>query len=141
MQESEASPTSLLLSKRAARRLIQRAFVLVGRDRRVREHIRAARIITLWVLGDWRFFWTVELDRGKIHFERRPAKRPDLILTWQSAEGFFRQIEDGKAGQEGVEIEGDHELRRAFEPVLKAFFTSLGGLLRHPVDEDGESLL
>src|SRR5438128_9637996 len=51
----------LQLSKRAARRLIQRALVLTGRDRHVREHIREARLTMLWVLEDWGFAWTVHL--------------------------------------------------------------------------------
>lgn len=141
MSESKVVPGFPSLSKRAARRLIQRAFVLVGRDRRLRERLRAARVMMLWVLEDWRFAWTVELDRGKLHFERRPAKRPDVTLTWRSAGEFFRQIESGVLPKDGFGMEGSVELQRFSEPVSHAFFIALGGLLHNPVDEDCESLL
>jgi len=92
---SEPSSQSLLPpSKRAARRIIQRAFVLTGRDRQLRQHIREIRLTTLWILEDWDLVWTVNIDRGRIEFERRPAKHPDLTLSWQTAEEFF-----SRAGQ------------------------------------------
>jgi len=141
MSESESIQDSLPFSKRAARRLIQRAFVLVGRDRHVRDHLRAASMVTLWVLEDWKLAWTVGMDRGKIHFERRPAKRPDLTLTWRTAEGFFKQIQTGCRAKDSPEICGDASLRKLVESVLKAFCASLSALLRNPIDEVGESLL
>lgn len=128
-------------SKRTARRLIQRAFVLVGRDRRVREHLRGVEAVTLWVIEDWRFSWTVELDRGKIYFERRPAKRPKLTLTWRTAEDFFQQIKTGVPSKDAFEMEGSVESRRSLESVFRAFRHSLQNLLQDPIDEDGESLL
>jgi len=76
-------------SKRAARRILQRAFVLTGRDRPLRQHIREARFTTLWILEDWDLAWTVIFDRGKIEFERRPAKHPDLTLSWPTANDLF----------------------------------------------------
>ena len=76
-------------SKRAARRILQRAFVLTGRDKPLRQHIREVQFTTLWVLEDWDLAWTVIIDRGKIEFERRPAKHPDLTFTWPTAEEFF----------------------------------------------------
>jgi len=76
-------------SKRAARRILQRAFVLTGRDRALRQHIREARFTTVWILEDWDLVWTVIIDRGKIDFERRPARHPDLTLTWPTAVDFF----------------------------------------------------
>jgi hypothetical protein len=87
MIESEKS--ILPPSKRAARRILQRAFVLTGRDRPLRQHIRESRFTTLWVLEDWDLAWTVIVDRGKIEFERRPAKHPDLTLSWPAADEFF----------------------------------------------------
>src|SRR6266481_4257192 len=80
------------LSRRAARRIFQRAFVLAGRDRNVRQHIREAHCKILWVIEDWDFAWTVILDRGRVDFDRRPTKRPDLTLTWSTAEEFFHQV-------------------------------------------------
>ena len=86
----EQSPeSSLPPSKRAARRILQRAYVLTGRDRTLRQHIREARFTTLWILEDWDFAWTVIVDRGRIEFERRPAKHPDLTFSWPTADGFF----------------------------------------------------
>jgi len=76
-------------SKRAARRILQRAFVLTGRDRPLRQHIREARFTILWVLEDWDLVWTVIIDRGKIEFARRPAKHPELTLSWRTASEFF----------------------------------------------------
>jgi hypothetical protein len=84
-----SNESSLPPSKRAARRLIQRALVLTGRDKQLRQHLREARLTTLWILEDWDLVWTVIIDRGKIEFERRPAKHPDLTLTWQTANEFF----------------------------------------------------
>lgn len=128
------------LSKRAARRLIQRAVVLVGRDRHVRQWLREARMVTLWVIEDWGFTWTVELDRGRIHFERRPAKHPDVTLTWQTAEGFFREIESGKEREFGHESLDKPASRRLLSPVLRAFCLHLRQLLREPVDDYGDPI-
>ena len=85
----QSTESSLPPSKRAARRIIQRAFVLAGRDRPLRQHIREARFTTLWVLEDWDLAWTVIVDRGKLEFERRLAKHPDLTLSWPAADDFF----------------------------------------------------
>jgi hypothetical protein len=139
--ESENTFLFPALSKRAARRLIQRALVLAGRDKRLREHIREAHLITLWVLEDWNFAWTVVLNRGRIEFERRPAKKPDLTLTWSTAAEFFHQVERSTTAESGFQPGGRQELRRFSEAVLKAFFKTLGHVLRNPVDDAGENLL
>ena len=76
MLEPETAPALQELSRRAARRLIQRATVLAGRDRNVRQHIREARVTMHWVLEDWGFGGTVILDRGRINFDRRPVRHP-----------------------------------------------------------------
>lgn len=128
------------LSKRAARRMIQRAIVLLGRDRHIHQHVREARMVTLWMLEDWKFAWTVEFDRGKVHFERRPAKRPDLTLTWQAAEQFFRQIASGGLAEEGFEVEGEASLRRFLLPIWRAFGKIMSGVLQNPFDDEGNSL-
>ncbi len=132
--------TSLPLSKRAARRLIQRAFVLVGRDGNVRQHLRQASAVTLWVLEDWKLAWTVELNRGRIQFERRPARHPDLTLTWRTAEEFFHQIEAGVFPEDGFEIAGNLESRRFSQPVYQAFCKVLLKVLRYPFDDAGNRL-
>ena len=128
-------------SKRAARRLIQRAFVLAGRDKRVRQHIREAHLTTLWIIQDWNFAWTVVLHRGRLEFERRPAKTPDLSLTWRTAAEFFNQVEAGVPAPSVFELEGKQELRRFYAPVLKGFLASLRHVLSNPVDDKGESLV
>lgn len=128
------------LSKRAARRLIQRAFVLVGRDRHIRQNLREARLTTLWAIEDWKLTWTLELDRGKLHFERRPAKCPDLTLTWLTAEGFFRQVESSSLAGETLAIGGGLENRRVIEPVCRTFCKILSEVMRNPFDDAGTRL-
>ncbi len=129
------------LSKRAARRLIQRACVLAGRDKHVRAHIREAHLATLWVLEDWEMSWTVVISRGRIEFDRRPTKRPDLTLTWRNASDFFARAETGAATSHTEAVEGDPALHKFIDPVSKAFFRALASVLRYPVDDTGESLL
>ena len=136
--KTDASPA---LSRRAARRIIQRAWVLAGRDRRVRQHIRSAGFSTLWILEDWNFTWTVVFDRGRLEFDRRPTKRPDLTFTWQSAADFFAEIETGVRAAQGFHAEGDLALQRVCEPVYRSFSKTLQTLLGQPVDENGMPLV
>ena len=133
--------SSLPLSKRAARRILQRAFVLTGRDRQLRQHIREARLTTLWILEDWGLVWTVIIDRGKIEFGRRPAKHPDLTLSWQTANEFFSYAREDTSRESRLELAGNLELQRIASNLLKCFFGYLGHVLRNPVDGAGESLL
>ena len=142
--EIASAPEALPLpeiSKRAARRLIQRAFVLAGRDRTVRQHIREARVITLWALEDWGFEWTVAIERGKLNFDRRPARAPDLTFTWPSAEEFFKSLWEGKSPDASLLLEGDLRLRRYSDPVYSAFCRLLEQVLHDPFDEAGNRLL
>lgn len=128
------------LSKRAARRLIQRAFVLVGRERAVRQHWREAELTTLWVLGDWDLEWTIVLHRGKLEFDRRPTRKPDVTLSWPTAEGFFQWIESNLQVAEGFTIEGTPESCRLAEVICRAFRTKMGQVLHFPFDDDGVRL-
>ena len=137
-ENSDAFPA---LSKRAARRIIQRAWVLTGRDRRVRQHLRSAGFSTLWILEDWNFTWTVVFDRGRLEFDRRPIKRPDLTFTWQSAGDFFAEIEGGVRAAQGFQAEGDLALQRVCEPVYRSFSKVLQTLLGEPVDQNGMPLV
>jgi hypothetical protein len=139
--DDENPETFPALSKRAARRIIQRAWVLTGRERRVRQHLRSADFSTLWILEDWNFTWTVVFDGGRLEFDRRPTKRPDLTFTWQSAADFFAEIETGVRAAQGFQAEGDLALQRICEPVYKTFVKMLQALLRQPVDENGNSLM
>ena len=145
MQSPEESPPlqdpATTLSKRAARRIIQRAFVLMGRDKALRQQIRESDVITLWVVEDWELEWTVYLHRGKFEVERRPAKHPDVTLTWPTAEEFFHQVDRSGETPVHVQINPTQNPRRFFETLLRGFFACLRHVLAHPVDDVGESLL
>jgi len=134
-------PDQPSISKRAARRLIQQAIVLTGRDRSVRQHIREVRLATIWVLEDWNFEWTVNLDRGKVRFDRRPARTPDVTLTWPSAEAFLTSIQEGRTPDDSLAMEGKLELRTYVVPVYKSFCRSLEKVIKDPVDDVGNPLV
>jgi hypothetical protein len=129
------------LSKRAARRIIQRAFVLMGRDKGLRQQIRESEITTLWIVEDWQMEWTVFLHRGRFEIERRPAKHPDVTLAWPTAEEFFQQVDRSGEANVKVQILPAQERRRFFETLLRGFFACLRHVLANPVDDFGESLL
>jgi hypothetical protein len=139
--QTELPASTAELSKRGARRLIQRALVLTERDRNVRRRVRETQVITLWVLADWDLAWTVAIDHGHIEFERRTAKKPELVLTWKAAEDFFRQATTSELSDESFEREGDLAVWRSASPVVRAFFRKLDSVLRHPVDENGVRLV
>src|ERR1039457_2140351 len=103
------------LSKRAARRIIQRAFVLMGRDKVLRQHIRESEITTVWILEDWELEWTVFLHRGKFEVERRQSKHPDVTLSWPTAEEFFKQVDRSGDANVQVQILPAQEHRRFLE--------------------------
>ena len=129
------------LSKRAARRIIQRAFVLMGRDKILRHQIRESELTTLWTIEEWELEWTVFLNRGRFEVERRPAKHPDVTLTWTTAAEFFRQAERGDGDIEHIQIVPAQERHRFFETLLRGFFTCLRRVLMNPVNDVGDSLL
>ena len=134
-------PDQPSISKRAARRLIQQAFVLTSRDRSVRQHIREARLATLWVLEDWDFEWTVALDRGKVWFDRRPARLPDVTLTWPDAAKFFACIQEGRAPKDAMVMEGNLAFRHYVDLVFRSFCRSLERVMKDPVDDAGNKLM
>jgi hypothetical protein len=129
------------LSKRAARRIIQRTFVLMGKDKVLRQQIRESHITTLWIVEDWELEWTVFLHRGRFEIERRPAKHPDVTLSWPTAEEFFRQVDRSGDANVQVQIFPAQEQRRFFQTLLRGFFACLRHVLADPVDALGESLL
>jgi hypothetical protein len=129
------------ISKRAARRLLQRAFVLAGRDRIVRQHIREAHVTTLWVLEDWQFGWTITLERGRVNYDRRAARAPDLTLTWPNAEEFFNTLWEGRNPDASLLLEGDLRARRYLDPVYSAFCRLLQQVLRYPFDDAENPLM
>lgn len=139
--ESENAAVFPALSKRAARRAVQRAFVLVGRERRIRQHLREAEVATLWTLEDWGLEWTIVLDHGRLDFHRGRVGRPKLTFAWRTAEAFFSQIETGQPIQGAFEVVGDPVWKKLCEPVYEAFCGSLRSVLLHPVDDNGERLV
>jgi hypothetical protein len=140
MNEAECAPAPAQLSKRAARRLIQRAFVLTGRNRQVRQHVREIHMNMLWVLEDEGVEWTVVIDRGKIYFDRRPGKKPDVTLAWPEASVFFASAQSGRDSTDAFTIDGPQEFRRVAELIWRAFRAALGNVLSFPFDDDGVRL-
>lgn len=136
--DAVADPSSL--SRRAARRLFQRAFVLAGRDRNIRQHLREAHCSILWVIEDWDFAWTIYLDKGRIEFDRRPTKRPDLTLTWPTAEEFFKQVQKGTRKDDAPAHAGDGAAWKFAQPLYSGFCAALREVLLDPVDENGVRL-
>jgi hypothetical protein len=129
------------LSKRGARRAIQRAFVLVGRERAIRQHLREAELTTLWVIEDWGLEWTVVFNHGRLEFHRGRAGKARLTYTWRTADDFFGRIEAAAPDAGSGECAGDPAVRRFAEPVFAAFAIALRTVLANPVDDDGEPLL
>jgi hypothetical protein len=113
--------------------------VLAGRDRNVRQHIREADLDSVWTIEDWDLKWALAIRRGKLVFDRRLPRRPDVHIDWPTAEAFFMEAEQSAASQ--LQYEGPTEARRTLEVVYAAFRTALKQLLLDPVDEDGRSLL
>ena len=129
------------LSKRAARRIIQRTFVLMGKDKALRQQIRESELTTLWIVEDWELEWTVLFRRGKFEFERRPSKHPDITLSWPTAEQFFGQVDRPGDANVQVQILPEQLRHRFLETLLRGFFSCLRRVLTNPVDALGESLL
>lgn len=138
--EFQSSPSGL--SKRAAQRLIQRAVVLAARSRNVKQHIREADLTSIWLIADWDLEWAVTIRRGRLDFDRRVPRQPDIRVTWPTAEEFFAQAEKRESTDlKGAQYEGPLQTRRTWEVVFQAFRVALGDLLKNPVDEDGTSLV
>ncbi len=129
------------LSKRGARRVIQRAFVLVGREKSIRKHLREVELNTRWAVEDWDFEWTVLLDHGRLEFHRGHVGKPQVNYIWRMGEEFLGHIESGVAPKDGFQFVGDLIWRRVVDPVFDSFATALRAVLTNPVDDDGEPLL
>ncbi|MGH9454370.1 MAG: hypothetical protein ACRD2O_10430 [Terriglobia bacterium] len=144
MEESENACKFEDLSHRAARRVVQRAFVLTGRDRALRDHIRTTKVETLWRIEDWRFSWTVVIDLGRVEFSRKPSKRPDAAFIWPEVAGFARQIE-GPTPRPGSDAEFIHaqdpKVRKVALALYSTFIPFLRQVLSDPFDENGIPLI
>ena len=139
--EPKESPAFPALSKRAARRLIQRAWVLVGRDRTIRQHLREASLSMLWVLEDWDLEWTVVLDRGCLEFYRGRVGKPQATFRRPTAAEFFAEIETWSAAKNPPRFVGDPVWRKLIEPVFTQFAASLRSVVANPIDDDGVKIL
>lgn len=128
------------LSKRAAQRLIQRALVLAGRSRNVKQHIREADLTSVWTIEDWGLEWAVEIRRGRLDFDRRLPHQPDIRITWPTAEGFFAAGRQSGPLTAQARYEGPPEACRLWDVVHQAFAVALGEVLQNPVDQDGRRL-
>ncbi|HXJ91811.1 MAG TPA: hypothetical protein VMT20_02890 [Terriglobia bacterium] len=137
--EFESSPGGL--SKRAAQRLIQRALVLAGRSRNVRQHIREADFASVWSIDDWGLEWAVAIRHGKLDFDRRLPHRPDIRVSWPTAESFFQEADAPRLGSSLMQYEGPPGARRMWDIIHQEFRAALADLLQNPVDQDGRSLV
>lgn len=129
------------ISKRAAQRLIQRALVLAGRSRTVRQHIREVDLTSVWTIEDWGLEWAVAIRRGELDFDRRLPARPDIKVSWPKAEAFFSERETSAHGGAEPRYEGPPEARRTWDVVYRAFQAALRELMQNPVDGDGRTLI
>lgn len=136
-----AATTSTALSKRGARRVIQRAFVLVGRERAIRQQIREVELNTQWAIEDWGLEWTVVFDHGRLEFHRGRVGKPLVNYHWETGEEFLGQVESGASSRDGLQFVGDPVWRRVVDPVFKSFLTTLRAVIADPVDDDGVRLL
>jgi hypothetical protein len=140
-QKTEADSDYPEISKRGARRVIQRAFVLVGREKAIRQHLREAELTSHWSLDDWGLEWTVILDHGTLEFHRGRVGRADAKYAWSSAASFFAQVKNGFTPTEGLALECHTDCARTLELVFAAFQAALRRVLRDPVDDAGDPLL
>jgi len=129
------------LSKRAARRIFQRTYVLMGKDKVMRQLIRESEMTTVWIIEDWELEWTLILHRGKFEIERRQSKHPDVTLFWPTAENFFHQVDRTSDAAIEVTITPEQGQHRFFETLLRGFFSTLRQVLANPVDAVGQNLL
>ncbi|MFB3923156.1 MAG: hypothetical protein ACE145_15660 [Terriglobia bacterium] len=134
-------PAAPSLSKRGARRVIQRAFVLVGRERSIRQHIRQVELNTCWGIADWGLEWTVVIDHGRLDFHRGHIGRPQVTYYWETGERFLEHVESKTTPEKGFELVSDPVWRRVVEPVFNSFLAATRAVLADPVDDDGERIL
>lgn len=141
LSSSKEVTSSPPLSKRAARRVIQRAFVLVGRDRTVRQNLRSVELNTRWAVFDWNLEWTVLIDRGHLEFHRGHVGKAQVGLSWKTGEGFLAHIETGSPLKDVFEMDCDPASRRVVDLLFNAFRGPLKKVLDDPVDDDGVRLM
>lgn len=140
-QSQKSEVVTPALSKRGARRVIQRAFVLVGRERAIRQHIREVELNTHWAIEDWELEWTVAIDHGRLEFHRGHVGKAQVTYSWPTGEDFLTQVETGAAPRNEFQLVADPIWRRVIDPVFNSFLTVLRVVLADPIDDDGVRLL
>ena len=93
------------------------------------------------MLEDWNFEWTVMIDRGKVRFDRRPARAPDITLTWPEAAAFLAAIEEGRTPDDSRVAAGNLDLLTYVEPVYRSFCRLLEQVIQYPIDDAGNLLM
>ena len=136
---TRAIPASL--SKRGARRVIQRAVVLTGRDKALRQKLRSVELTTRWLIEDWGLEWTVVVDQGHIEFHRGHVGKAQVSILWKTGDEFLGHLETKSVPAGGFELECEPGLRRVVDMVFQAFLSTLRNVLADPVDDDGVRLL
>jgi hypothetical protein len=135
----ESAPASL--SKRGARRVIQRAFVLMGRDRALRQKLRGTELATRWRVEDWDLEWTAVMAGGRFEFFRGQTGRAPVNIHWERGEDFLAQVRHGGTSFAGFSYHCDAAARRPLELVIQSFLTTLRRVLQNPIDDDGVRLI
>lgn len=136
--KGEAAVSSL--SKRGARRVIQRAVVLLGRDKAFRQKVRTVQMNSRWSVEDWDLEWTVIVAQGRMEFHRGRTGRAHTHLRWKTGEDFLKQVELGRTPGDGFELECPAAEKALVESLLARFCATLKSVLADPVDDDGVRL-
>ncbi len=93
------------------------------------------------MLEDWDFEWTVMIDRGKVRFDRRPTRTPDITLTWPDAAEFLAAVQEGRVPDDSRVLAGNTDLLTYVEPVYRSFCRWLEQVIRYPVDDAENPLM
>ena len=128
------------LSKRGARRVIQRAVVLLGRDKAFRQKVRTVQLNSRWNVEDWDLEWTVIVTQGRMEFHRGETGRAQTHLRWKTGEDFLKHVESGRAPGDGFEHECPAAEKALVESLLARFCATLKSVLADPADDDGVRL-
>jgi len=141
MGPDNSGDTTTSLSKRGARRVIQRAFVLMGRDKALRLKLRSVELTTRWTVEEWGLEWTVIVAAGHFEFYRGRVGKAQVQVRWNAGGDFRAHLESGNAPGEGFQLDCKPAARRHMDVVFKAFLGSLRKVLEDPVDDDGVRLV
>ena len=128
------------LSKRGARRVIQRAHVLIGRDKGFRQRTRGLALNTQWTIEDWDLEWTALLAEGRLESYRGHTGRPQISFRWKTGEDFMSHVESGRTPGDGFRLECQAADKVVAELLLARFCATLKSVVINPVDDAGVRL-